>query len=299
MDIDAFEIRIAEIAKKTEMEGKILHGAMVMLNALKDKSARDQCEVTVIESKRRLEFLETESTKLCSLRDESLKPKSEHINEPRPMQSQEIGSAAAFTSTANINASADAIGFKKRNASDSMQRGKLGAGRSGNLLQSIVSSIKGMAGSRASLGSPLDHINARTVISAQGQSKTSLNSCADDAVPITGLDALKFSSALTTDKIKYRFEHVREKTDIESKFLEGIDNMIDAIKATTDPRTISDLESQSNDSKRKLLILQKADRKYGSLYVSSTVEEEKEDEIIQSKLHQFISLINSSCKAYR
>jgi hypothetical protein len=188
--------------------------------------------------------------------------------------------ASSKKSEFGVAASTDNLGSKRR-SDISGSRNRL-SGKSGGFMGSLVSSLRNITGSRASLGSPLDYINAKTVFGTRGQSITSLNSCPEDSDPITGLDALKFNTALTSDKIKYRIEHVKEKVDIENRYLAGTENILDALKKMDDSRNVSELESQCNDSKRKLMILQKSEKKYNELCVST--EDVEVEEIVQSIL---------------
>ncbi|KAI8848829.1 hypothetical protein BC829DRAFT_206820 [Chytridium lagenaria] len=52
--------RIAELQNKINVENRMLSAARAMIPQLNDQNARDQCEASVIEAQRRLDFLEGE-----------------------------------------------------------------------------------------------------------------------------------------------------------------------------------------------------------------------------------------------
>lgn len=54
----------AEIQQKLAIERKVYSGANAMLASLKDENARQTCQVSVIESQRRIDFLESELARL-------------------------------------------------------------------------------------------------------------------------------------------------------------------------------------------------------------------------------------------
>jgi hypothetical protein len=54
----------AELHQKLAIERKVLSGASAMLGKLVDENARQTCQVSVIDSQRRIDFLESELAKL-------------------------------------------------------------------------------------------------------------------------------------------------------------------------------------------------------------------------------------------
>jgi hypothetical protein len=57
-------IQTAELHQKLAIERKVLSGASAMLGKLVDENARQTCQVSVIDSQRRIDFLESELSRL-------------------------------------------------------------------------------------------------------------------------------------------------------------------------------------------------------------------------------------------
>lgn len=66
--MDSLDAKINDLRSRIEIEKKCKDGAENMLQNLKDPSALQQCQLNVLESQRRLDFLSGEMTKLLAKR---------------------------------------------------------------------------------------------------------------------------------------------------------------------------------------------------------------------------------------
>jgi hypothetical protein len=93
------------------------------------------------------------------------------------------------------------------------------------------------------------------------------------------VDALKFQTALTSEKIKCRLENIRAKIDLETKVNSGAENLVSAMKK--EQKAMIELEAKVKEAKTKIQFLRKAESRYVNLFVPN--EEEEETEVITSK----------------
>ena len=259
--------KLAELLSKISIEQKVFEGASQMLQKLSDKNARDQCEMNVIESRRRLEFLESEYAKLTVV--QSPKHGQSDSAPPAPLPKTN------FASMEHLHFKQSSVSSEQSSWRNKSMESLAAPGTKTSRLNSFISNIKGSIHSLrpSHIGSPLDSLTPQR--DARG-SITSLNTIDDG--PLTGFNALKFNSALTSEKIKYRLEFCKEKLELETKYLYGIENMLLAMSADPgDKKALAELENKIKDTKAKIGYLKKSVAKYEGLYVVDieNTEEEK------------------------
>ncbi|KAJ3207761.1 Serine/threonine kinase [Dinochytrium kinnereticum] len=187
------------------VENRLLDAAKSMISQLNDQNARDQCEASVIESQRRLEFLEGE-LKALQLGTQSV--------------------SSAFSNNSNAT---------------SMSAG-------------------GSQPSPPPATSPMIPPRSKSM----------------EAMSTTNFDLLKYASAITSDKVRFRLKEVRHKLDTEKRVKGGTDNLLMALARTqsNDQKKISDLKEQLSDSQFRITALTKAEHRYSALYVATGEEDD-------------------------
>ncbi|KAJ3161125.1 Serine/threonine kinase [Geranomyces michiganensis] len=262
------EGKIQDLRKKIEIETKCKNGAEHMLRELKDPNALQQCEMNVVDSQRRLDFLNKEMAKLQS-------------------RKRAAGAGAGAEDAAAVEGDfADYVpqGMQKRHSDPGsiketasiMLEDPRPAGRismTAHMLGAILSSL-GIKG--RSLGS------SRSAGAAS--STSSLSSLNGDLngiqVPVLcQFDYLRRDTAITSEKVKYKLQEVRSKLEIEQKVKAGTERMREAMGGTaaaaasdTDTKRKVEVEEKYQESNAKVAILQKAQQRYQGL----SLKEEKQ-----------------------
>ncbi|KAJ3184872.1 Serine/threonine kinase [Gaertneriomyces sp. JEL0708] len=239
--------KIAELQKKITIEQTVYDGANKMLRNLTDRSARGQCEMNTLESRRRLEFLEGEMRKL-------------------QIRKGSVNSAA----TSPINGGAPTIGSRHSSLDDNIPvtvQSRSGSGQ--NLFGNLF-------GGRSNQPSPNPSGSATP---SRRASNAGMDPSASSQGTVTNFDYLKYGTAITSEKIRYRLKEVRHKLDVEQKVKAGTENMIKALGDTPasgsqDPAVMSELMEKISDANAKIAFLQKAEHKYSGLSVDDEEEEE-------------------------
>ncbi|KAI8894225.1 kinase-like domain-containing protein [Globomyces pollinis-pini] len=87
---------------------------------------------------------------------------------------------------------------------------------------------------------------------------------------------LNDGGVITSEKVKFRFNEISAKVDIESRVRNGSENMISALlrSGDNDAKRRQDLESQLAAAKIKEQLLVRAKNRYSQLYVPTDVSEE-------------------------
>ncbi|KAI8620657.1 kinase-like domain-containing protein [Chytriomyces sp. MP71] len=243
--------QIAEISQKIEVERKVLQGASAMYRQLADPQAREACEANMVESKRRLEYLES------MLRDVV----ASAGNSPRPPPQASLGggfhspnipprSSSGSQHSLHHAASPGAPGSQSGSVGNLFN--KFGRAASADLLNSGGGGLSGaMTPSLAAAGS--------------GGIRTTF-------------DLMKYGSAITSEKVKYRLQEIMHKLDTEQKVKTGTENLLHAMfnlnTAGVDQRVAGELKEKMAESNSKIAVLEKARHRYSALYVAPVQEED-------------------------
>ncbi|KAI8838210.1 kinase-like domain-containing protein [Chytriomyces cf. hyalinus JEL632] len=233
------DAQIADISAKIEVERKVLQGASAMYRQLADPQAREACEANMVESKRRLEYLEG------MLRDvvagsmlQQPQGKLQMLNGPQIPPRSSSGSQQSIHSSA-LQASSVANLFKFGRAASADQVAPTG---SGSMTPQIVAA-----------GSGAVH---------------------------TAFDLLKYGSAITTEKVKYRLQEIMHKLDTEQKVKTGTENLLHAMfnlnNAGVDQKVANELKDKMAESNAKIAVLEKAKHRYSALYVAPPADDQEE-----------------------
>ncbi|KAJ3284780.1 Serine/threonine kinase [Borealophlyctis nickersoniae] len=285
--------KIADLKNKIQIEAKCKEGAENMLRNLKDPDAIQQCQLNILESQRRLEFLSAEMTRLLSKRrstiaespsvgyqtfdyaaagtavdDFALRPPSSHGAEKR---NSDPGTMTAAFNAQMRNESTSGRGSvsTERQGPPSTGRLSMTAAMLGSLLSAFGRSKSGASTPKSGASSA----SSLNTLSMEGSGRPAL----------TQFDYLKSETPITSDKVKYKLEEVRFKLDVEHKVKAGIDRMRKATE-TVDPKQRQNVHDKMVETNAKVAILQKAQQRYQGLYVEDDegLSNEEENRISHS-----------------
>ncbi|KAJ3149573.1 Serine/threonine kinase [Geranomyces variabilis] len=269
------EGKIQDLRKKIEIETKCKNGAEHMLRELKDPNALQQCEMNVVDSQRRLDFLNKEMVKLQSRKRAALAAAG--IAVPDSADGNGGGAADDDYIPQGMQKRHSDPGSIKETASILLEEPPRPAasGRmsmTAHMLGAILSSL-GIKG--RSLGSSR---------SAAASSTSSLSSMTSDLtggpqVPVLcQFDYLRRDTAITSEKVKYKLQEVRLKLEIEQKVKAGTERMREAMGGAAaaasdgDTKRKVEVDEKYQESNAKVAILQKAQQRYQGL----SLNEEKQ-----------------------
>ncbi|KAJ3150499.1 Serine/threonine kinase [Geranomyces michiganensis] len=237
-DPAAVDAQIAQLQKKLSIEQTLHDGANKMLKNLTDRSAREQCEMNALEAKRRMSFLEGELKKL------HIRKSSVSAPHHGPPSTSGAGPGPTF-------------GSRHSSLEDVMDH--RGGGRGSTPAGSGATTPSRGAASAASSSHSLEHSNS-------------------GPTGITNFDNMKYGTALTAEKVKYRLKEVRHKLAVEQKVKAGTENMVKALSvgpsASQDPTVMGELMDKIAEANAKTAFLHKAEHKYSGLTVVEDEEEE-------------------------
>ncbi|ORY24440.1 kinase-like protein [Rhizoclosmatium globosum] len=276
------DAQIADISAKIEVERKVLTGASAMYRQLADPQAREACEANMVESKRRLEYLEgllrDAVGQSMSPRYPIFPPKASGSN-GTPTLGQQAALNSAFppqprtASGSTVNLQQEASSVASRSPTPSIANlFKFGKkdGSSPNLAPER--SMPDLNGS----------YNNGGAITPQPQAPQTGNQVS------TTFDLMKYGTAITGDKVKHRLQEILHKLDTEQKVKTGTENLLHAMMnlnsaASVDQRVAVELRDKMAESNAKIGVLEKAKHRYSALYVAP-VGEEEEDTLIGGML---------------
>ncbi|RKO88225.1 hypothetical protein BDK51DRAFT_24558, partial [Blyttiomyces helicus] len=227
--------KIADLLTKVAIERKVRDGALAMLEKLTDENARQQCEMNVVESDRRIDFLEGELRKLQLRQATAGSVDTVPAGPPTPIYASRSSSLEDDVSGGGMRASPHPV-------------------RSSSSGSGIFENLVGAFGGRQNP-------------SSAGPSPRS------SAVEMTFImlpDHLRFTTQITTEKIKYRLREVRHKLGLEQKVKSGTENLVSAMTCAPsdpDPKMMQELEEKLADANAKVLFLSKAEHRYANLSV--------------------------------
>ncbi|KAI9344598.1 kinase-like domain-containing protein [Obelidium mucronatum] len=263
------EALIADISAKIEVERKVFLGASAMHRQLSDPQAREACEANMVESKRRLEYLEGQlrNTVASSLAPGAVSPRppNKHAHaslaQPPPPAAPPKSSSGSQSNIANI---------PSLSPSNSL----------GNIFRGLM---KGSSAAQSSHN--LNHERASTDSQTLSSHNNPQGSITPNIVPnttvVTAFDLIKYGSAITDDKVKYRLEEIMHKLDTEQKVKAGTENLLHAMvnlnTANVDQRVAVELRDKMAESNAKIAVLEKAKHRYNTLYVAPVLDPEEED----------------------
>ncbi|KAJ3378379.1 Serine/threonine kinase [Entophlyctis sp. JEL0112] len=253
---------IADITGKIEVEKKVLHGATLMFRQLSDLQAREACEASMVETKRRLEYLEgmlrDAVASSMNVQNSPIPPhhNMRHLATPNP--------AVGALGSARINHGSSPVLFESPSLGKRSQQNSFVNifGRSTNGLGNTphASSYRDLFGNENS-GIPPQ-------ISPQPPGSN----------VATTLDLLKYGNSITTDKVNYRRNEVLHKLDTEQKVKTGTENLLTAMlnlnTGPVDQKIKDELKEKMAESNAKITVLEKSKHRYHALYVSTTEEDD-------------------------
>ncbi|KAJ3297350.1 Serine/threonine kinase [Rhizoclosmatium sp. JEL0117] len=245
-----------------------------MYRQLADPQAREACEANMVESKRRLEYLEGLLRDAVGQSMSPRPPKASGSN-GTPTLGQQAALNSAFppqprtASGSTVNLQQEASSVASRSPTPSIANlFKFGKkdGSSPNLAPER--SMPDLNGS----------YNNGGAITPQPQAPQTGNQVS------TTFDLMKYGTAITGDKVKHRLQEILHKLDTEQKVKTGTENLLHAMMnlnsaASVDQRVAVELRDKMAESNAKIGVLEKAKHRYSALYVAP-VGEEEEDTLI-------------------
>ncbi|KAJ3067323.1 Serine/threonine kinase, partial [Podochytrium sp. JEL0797] len=300
------DAQIADISAKIDVERKVLQGASAMYRQLADAQTREACEAKMVESKRRLEYLEG------LLRDAVGSSMSPRPNAKSPASNATPSIHSAFSNLASNlptipprSSSGNNISLASSTDPSLLHKSSPTSSKS-NLFGSIFGKDKDKANSSGASGpggshpnllshrerSSLDMASLGSGGSSVGGGSGPAGGATGSMTPQTGVpnsnisttfDLMKYGSAITGDKVKYRLQEIMHKLDTEQKVKTGTENLLHAMvnlnTTNLDQRVAVELRDKMAESNAKIAVLERAKHRYSALYVAP-VEGEEEDGLI-------------------
>ncbi|KAJ3217237.1 Serine/threonine kinase [Dinochytrium kinnereticum] len=294
MDIDE---KIREISSKIEIEKKCKDGAQNLLSKLLDRNAIQQCEMTLLESQKRLDFLEDQLRRLYikkerpggSMEERSMSAKndgsagqysnmytsrptpSKRLSDPTPPNIYNSGySLANVSHNSSINNAGSGHASHKNtlsyHPSSSVGPGVNFGSSTAAVLDRMLGAL-GVKNSRAASGTNTPKSSASSTSSLQ--SLNTFDHGSAYKMPLGPLDFLRSDSPITTEKVKYKLEEIKYKLDVEQKVKAGMEKIVQVLHTTpgSDRRRLQEVEEKLYESQAKVSILIKARQRYKSLNI--------------------------------
>ncbi|KAJ3327790.1 Serine/threonine kinase [Blyttiomyces sp. JEL0837] len=296
------ESQLADINTRMTVEKKMLEAAQAMFRQLRDQNARDQCEANIVESQKRLDFLENKHRELMAAaagggqpqpqqqyQQQQLQQQQQQFMpqyQQQPPQFQQYGQPmpppppgapgspygnpppqywdpSGGVSPAPMSPQAPHHQMQKMSLSDS------GRMKSQSSLINMVTGV--FSGKKSNEPTPRGSTN-------------SLNQPAPalpqpSASQETSFDLVKYGTSITSEKVRYRLFEVRHRLDTEQKVKAGTENLLHAMSrnpAGMDPKVANELRDKMAESNAKISVLSKAEHRYAGLYIPSVDDDGEE-----------------------
>ncbi|KAJ3030437.1 UNVERIFIED_CONTAM: Serine/threonine kinase [Siphonaria sp. JEL0065] len=271
-DAKAIDAQIAEISGKIEVERKMLQGAQTMYRQLNDAPSREACEANMVDSKRRLEYLEGLLRDAVGLSMASQSPR------PSPKPPQAI-SLAGGSSSSGGGPPLPAIPPRSHSNSASNLSAPPTLSPSASLGNIFRTFMKNSA-TPSSVNLKHEQSNSDLHSNLGGGGITPQMGLPPTTIS-TNFDLMKYGSAITGDKVKYRLQEIVHKLDTEQKVKTGTENLLHAMvnlnTSNVDQRVAVELRDKMAESNAKIAVLEKAKHRYSALYIAPVGEPEEDD----------------------
>ncbi|KAJ3224500.1 Serine/threonine kinase [Clydaea vesicula] len=270
------ESKLQELIQKIQIEKKLGEGAQQMLKKLTDPDAKQLCQLNLLQSQQKIEFLETELKKLSLKINKSNPDTTSTLNlssgnlNPNPYARRESSLIDDEYSDSHIQPSPS----DKKNSNSSIFSSLLSSfGK-----KDKSNKINNVASSTSSINSSSGRSSVNVSHNVHEQNLTPTNEPKIECV--TNLDYLKVNTTLTTEKVNFRLNHIKGKLDLEQKVKAGTGNLLEAMKKNpnSDQKLANELKSGLEqkilEANAKIGFLNKSAQQYSGLVVTSDEEEE-------------------------
>ncbi|KAI8614387.1 kinase-like domain-containing protein [Chytriomyces sp. MP71] len=246
--------KINTVATKIDIERKTQAGARAMLPNLTDETLKEQCEATIADSEKRVQFLEGELQKL-------------QLRKNMITGDEEVLGSISGATTSGFSPSNTLQRSKGRRKSDPNTKG---ARKSG-----VKSDMDGGVGTgrENDIHPSLDRFAPKEKTRSQESGDNTdqvpiLPSDSTNLQVLSDFDYLKAETAITREKIKYKLAEVETKLDIEQKVQAGTERMWQVMKQQ--PQTDGDqrqylVEEKLMECQSKVTLLSKSRQRYKGL----------------------------------
>ncbi|KAI3642421.1 hypothetical protein MP228_011976 [Amoeboaphelidium protococcarum] len=259
-DSSKIEAQIAELEKKIAVEKKVKSGAESMKAMLKDKNAKQEIEISINESQKRLDFLEREMQKL-KLKKGGIDPTS-----PSTAGSQSLAATESET--------VSPLPAKQQNQDGKPSLGKANSGIWSRLgfSSKSVGGGSSLSGSQSSLAGTVNTNNA-SAASTKGTNTDGLT---------RKQSMLSNKNILTPERIAAKIKDLQEKLDVEQKVKVGAEKLVQTYAgkknlSQADVKAKADLDKKIKDTTSRTQVLKTALNRYQAMHVEGLATDEDSD----------------------
>ncbi|KAI9202644.1 uncharacterized protein BJ171DRAFT_512805 [Polychytrium aggregatum] len=256
--------RLAELQSKWEVENKIREGAEQMLKKITDRNASEVCESNLLESQRRLSYLENEMKKLGTKANPS--QSGDHINSPLD--------SSAPSNLAESNPASPKAGAPYRRHSFSANTSLAttpmmarGGGGGGSVFGQFISNAFGRKHTVSHSASRISSHESLSTLALKFNS-------AYLPTKLTNFDYLRCDIPITTQKVKYKLTEVEYKLERERNVKAGTEKMNQVVSQdpNADPKRQQQVQEKLIEATSKVNLLQKSSQRYRGLYVADETD---------------------------
>ncbi|TPX49164.1 hypothetical protein SeMB42_g02712 [Synchytrium endobioticum] len=274
-----------------------------MLPQLKDQNALEQCQVTISEAQRRLDFLEGESKRLTAKKwkgasADVISSSNSALPDNSSIRDSIDTTNSASSSTINNGPMRESPAFMQR--ATALFRSTHHLSSPGSVRRSVAAELASSQPNLSSLHNQSSSTNQlhssgasimASLLSNLGLNKSSAaiprpasTAASSDNLapplltsPVKGLssfDYLRHDTAISAQQVRYKLKSVEQKLDVEAKVKAGTEKLYQAVMRDPDQdkRRQQEVAAKKEEADARVLILQKALQRYRGLYV-----EEDED----------------------
>ncbi|KAF9560754.1 Serine/threonine kinase [Mortierella alpina] len=275
---DNYQSRIQEITRKLQTEQRVKDATTVMRTRHTNPTAIAQCEITLQESQKRIDYLTKEIEKLQirqSHQQQQQRIQSQQHQPPKP-SSQHSHDYASVSDSSMDPILAGEDEYKDRDLIPNT--GPYLAGDFGPVPVINPEYHQSVAGSNVSLGSGTTMDSPRL----------------DQAVPelpkkptYTNVDLLKSSTPITTAKISNKLRELAFKLDVEKKLKAGSERLAVLYKndpSMGDKKNRAGVNGELLESNEKIVILKRALQKYQQLFVPGMEDDDDSEPEVTNRV---------------
>ncbi|KAF9328976.1 Serine/threonine kinase, partial [Linnemannia elongata] len=294
---DSYQSRIQEITRKLQTEQRVKDATTVMRTRHTNPTAIAQCEITLQESQKRIDYLTKEIEKLQIRQShQQQQQRIQHQQQQQQQQQQKPNSFQGHDYASVSDSSMDPILTGEDDYKDRDLVSNSGIYLAGDfgpvpVIQPSYSSVTGSTvslGSGTTMDSPhmdqalleLPKRPAYTNLGKWNNANYSIIALAQKMTPIPPYYLLKSSTPITTAKISNKLRDLAFKLDVEKKLKAGSERLAVLYKndpSMGDKKNRAGVHGELLESNEKIVLLKRALQKYQQLFVPG-MEDDDEDE---------------------
>ncbi|KAI9228306.1 MAG: hypothetical protein DHS80DRAFT_23465 [Piptocephalis tieghemiana] len=268
--------KIAELQRKIQVELQCKKAGQMMRTQLRDRQAIAQCDQSIHDAQKRIEFLEAEMAKVAMKKQR------------RDTTSISISPSSSSTtsSSSTVSNSGDST---STDASPAPQQVPKRLSSLNNLNSSSPSSSPSSSTTNVSQGlSSGDSLSPNASVSSFPSSVTAV---IPPPVPakkrITDLDQRKAEAPISTAKVTLKLHEIAFKLDVEKKVktaTERMNKLYSLDPSMGDKKSRAEVSNKIAESNEKLVLLKRALQRYQGLYIGGDDDDEDDDQEEQTSL---------------